>query len=293
MRGKSIKKGTVLGISFIIFFLLSWGCAPTTRIRAPENYFERNLSEKIAILSEGKVNWPRTQEAGNVLVLPHCKEATEKSLSVTKEVLANKGYEVVYAEIVGVGFNSQGWYYMEDTESNLSKITDSKPIFLSTQFRDDTEFNKSVMNVIGQLELAIYQNRLHDFKPPKEDIDVIQQFTGADTICLHRVYGIKYSNRRKVGMAALQVLSALPMFLFPGAGPVADVPIPSDEVQELYIFVDARTGEVLWQGDVFTEGNPLNPKKYVENVLNFLPAANEPLDFRACRKAASGYFLCK
>jgi hypothetical protein len=293
MRGEGIRKEAVLGITVVIIFLMSVGCAPKVKIRAPEDYFTKNLSKKIAILSEGKVNWPRTQEAGNVLVLPHCKESAEESLSATEEVLADKGYEVVYAEVVGVGFYSKGFYFMEDTESNLSQITDSKPLFLYTQFRDDTEFNKSVMHVIGQLELALHGVGLHGFMPFKEDIEVIQQFTGADTICLHRVYGNKYSNRRKVGLAALQILAAVPAFLFPGAPVVADVPIPSDTVEEIYVFVDARTGEVLWQGEVSTEGNPLNPKKYVESVLNYLPTVNEPFDLRACHKAENGYYFCK
>ena len=55
MRGERIKKGTVLGISVIIVFLLNCGCAPNkARIRTSETFFESNPSKKMAILSEGR-----------------------------------------------------------------------------------------------------------------------------------------------------------------------------------------------------------------------------------------------
>jgi hypothetical protein len=130
--------------------------------------------------------------------------------------------------------------------------------------------------------LAIKENRVGSFEPDKEDIEVIHQATGADTICLQRLYGKKYSTRRKIGKEFLQLLTYRKVTV-------------EDSVELLMIFIDAKTGEVLWQtGESSKEENPINPsEEFVEDVLRFFPARHETLAEKGCTKWGINVLNCK
>ena len=167
-------------------------------------------------------------------------------------------------------------------EKKFKKIKDIRPIFVYPQFQHDQDFDKSVLNVIGQLNLAIKENRVGSFLPDREDIEVIHQATGADTICLQRLYGKKYSTARKIVTAIQDLFTYFP---------VAD----EDYVELLLIFIDAKTGEVLWQsGESSKDENPINPsEEFVEDVLRLFPARNETLGQKGCAKWGINVLSCK
>ena len=290
MKVKGYQGRGVIAVVTVITLILVTGCASKVKIRASDAMFSNNPMNKIAVFAEGKVNWPRMGKGGSVLILPYCKKATENSLVATKQLLSKKGYEVVYAEPVSVGSNSKGWWLIEDPEaegeeSKLKHIPDRKPTFVYPKFQDDGAFSKSMLNIIEQLEWAVSKKHLNSFEPSKEDIEVIRQATNADTICLNRIYGVKYSARRKVGEFALGVLAA--MFGVYGQSH------SSDRVHSSFIFINAKTGEVLWQRVISTQENPLKSgEEFAENVLKFLPARNEPFDQKACAKGKDGFIYC-
>jgi len=280
-------KNILLATQIIILIYAVGGCSlATVKLRASDKMLNDNSMDKIAVFGHGKINWPRMSRGGSVLVLPDCIQATENALVQTKQVLTKKGYEVVCADPVGVGFYSQNMWLVEELddwkEEKVTKIRDIRPIFVYPQFQHDQEFDKSVLNVIGQLNLAIKENRVGSFLPDREDIEVIHQATGADTICLQRLYGRKYSTARKIVTAIQDLFTYFP---------VAD----EDYVELLLIFIDAKTGEVLWQsGESSKDENPINPsEEFVEDVLKLFPARNETLGQKGCAKWGINVLSCK
>jgi hypothetical protein len=280
-------KNILLATQIIILIYAVGGCSlATVKLRASDKMLNDNSMDKIAVFGHGKINWPRMSRGGSVLVLPDCIQATENALVQTKQVLTKKGYEVVCADPVGVGFYSQNMWLVEELddwkEEKVTKIRDIRPIFVYPQFQHDQEFDKSVLNVIGQLNLAIKENRVGSFLPDREDIEVIHQATGADTICLQRLYGRKYSTARKIVTAIQDLFTYFPY---------AD----EDYVELLLIFIDAKTGEVLWQsGESSKDENPINPsEEFVEDVLKLFPARNETLGQKGCAKWGINVLSCK
>ena len=287
---KEQRKGAIAIVTIITLIFIG-GCASKVKIRASDMMLKENRVKKIAVLAEGKINWPRMGKGGQVLGVSDSKKALREHISKTKQILTNKGYEVVFAEPVGIGYYCKKWWLMperygEDESCQLQLIEDSKPVFTYPKFQDSQEFSKAVHNINEQLELALVEKRLDSFVPSKKDIEVIQQATEADTICLNRIYGVKFSTRRKAGAFALGVVAG--MFGAYGHGHISDM------VESYFVFIDATRGDVLWQHGIYTQGEPIEPsEKFLENVLKFFPARNEPFDQKACAKGKDGFVYCK
>ncbi|MBN2515700.1 MAG: hypothetical protein JXC33_06665 [Deltaproteobacteria bacterium] len=287
-----VRQKYILVTIIILFSIVSFsGCAPKTKIRGSDEMFTKNPVNKIAILSAGNVNWPRMGKGGDVLVVPHAKQANETLLSQVKKVLTDKGYEIVYAEPVGVGFNCTNWWLLENPEAEneeevLKKIDNGDPIFKYPKFQEEGEYTVAVLNLIGQLEKAINMKQLYTFAPRKEDVEIIQKETSADTICLHRIYGKKFSAGRKAGAVALSVVAAM----FGAYGGSS----PHDMVESYFVFIDAKTGAVLWQYGLYATGDPLNPdQENMARILKFFPTKNQYFDEQSCPKGKDGFFYCK
>jgi len=292
IKTKKSQRGAVIAVAIILTLIFISGCAPKTRIRASDTMFQENPARKIAVFAEGKVNWPRMGKGGLCLGVSDSKKSLTALLSQTEQVLSNKGYEVVFAEPVGIGYNSHKWWLIPEEEGEykegpLELIEDSKPVFVYPRFQDNQEFSKAVHTLIEELELALKQKQLNTFDPPKKAIEVIRQTTAADTICLNRIYGKKFSGARKTGAVALGVLGA--MFGVYGAGSTV-----RDMIDCYFIFIDTKTGEVLWQYGIYASENPINPSKtFVKNVLKHFPKINTPFDKNVCIKGKDGFVYCK
>lgn len=294
MKRAKNAKDIVIATSFIILFFALLACTPKVKIRASDTMSNNNSMNKIAVLAQGEVNWPR-MGGKSLLILPHCEKATEDFLLHTTGVLSKKGYEIVYAEPVGVGYYSKDcWFLTEDPEltdyePDFKQIADSDPIFVYPQFQGNGEFERCVHRLIEQLTLAMKEQRQYTFTPAQNDIDVIQEFTGADTICLLDVHGTKYSTARKVGGAFAEVLH----FLTDGDFRSDIGGAVGDHFSLLLVFIDAKTGEVLWQRWTGAGGDPLNSnEEFFESALEFFPSRNEPIDHTVCTKE-EGFVYCK
>jgi hypothetical protein len=79
------------------------GCAGVP-IRASDSLFQQNSIKKIAILSTGRVEWPRMGGEEPVLGLTENKQALEMLTPILEESLINRGYEVFFSEPVGIGY---------------------------------------------------------------------------------------------------------------------------------------------------------------------------------------------
>lgn len=285
-QNKSIS-GKLIFLSVISLIIISACASKGIYIRASDNFVKNNDIQKVAIFAEGKVNWPRMGKDGNSIILNSSKESLINSLTLTKDLLASKGYDVVTSHPVGVGYNSKGWWLVDNSKEELDKkeIDDNRPVFLYPEFKEGPEMTTSVHNLIDALEQSVSQKQVSNFSPDIEDIEVIKKYTDADTICLLKTYGVKYSTGRKVGDFALGVLAA--MF---GASRASQ---STDRVHLSYIFIDTDTKEVIWQHGEMTAADPINPSKdFVSKTLHYLPKVEEEMDSNACQKSENSLYKC-
>ena len=247
-------------------------------VRASDSMFQENSVKKIAILSAGRVEWPRWGGKEPVLGLVESEQSLAIITPKLREILANKGYEVVFSEPVGIGYYSpsykENWvienYGGKDEQFKKWQVVDNSPAFEYPIVQNNQEFCKAVRNIFEQIELAIYWKDINIFSPSKNDLEVIRQFTGGDTIFFFRVWGRRFSTQRKVATA----YEYLP-------------PVPhgtNDWGSYLLSFVNASSGEVLWQG-VSVGKDPSVPEKTgVNEILSYFPKIDQTMDTTKCKK---------
>jgi hypothetical protein len=256
-------------VMLIASLMLVAGCAGV-QIRASDSMFQENSIKKIAVLSTGRVEWPRIV-GKPVLGLTETKRALEMFAPKMKEILVNRGYEVVFSEPAGIGYYNpsykDNWVYEnygeKGEESKKWQLVGKRPAFEYPIVQNNQEFRAAVQNIFEQIELALHQGDLKAFTLSKNDLEVIRQATGADTVCLFRVSGWKFTTSRKVATALLAA----------AAGTTSTV---KDRVESFLLFVKASSGEVLWQhGAYFIGEDPANPGEMVVNEsLRYFPKIN-------------------
>lgn len=267
-------------VVLIALSMFAFGCGGFY-LRASDSMFKGNSIKKIAILSTGRVVWPRVYGKEPVLGLTENKQALTILTPKLREILVNKGYEVVFSEPVGIGYFSP--YYKENWVIETEKgeeykwqVVDYRPAFEYPVVQNNQEFCKAVRNIFEQIEAAIkYYHKLWTFTPFKDDLEVIRQVTGADTICLMRVSGDKFSTIRKTMRKVF--------------GQYA--PRGNEWVHAFLFFVNTSSGEVLWQNHAFPrwEQDPANPGEMVVNEpLKYFPKINQPMEGKCKKKDPDG-----
>jgi hypothetical protein len=271
----------------IASLMLVAGCAGV-QIRASDSMLQENSIKKIAVLSTARVEWPRYDfirgPTGKepVLGLTESKQALAILTPKLRDILVDKGYEVVFSEPMGIGYYSPRYkenlvietYGEKGKQFKKGQITDNSPAFEYPVVQNDQRFGRSVRNLFEHIELAGYRRDLETFTLPKNDLEVIREVTGADTVCLYRVYGQKFSTSRKVATTFLSL-----------SGPVKDI------VVSFWFFVDASSGEVLWQhGRGFIGKDPTNPEEMGAAIdsLKYLPKISKTMDPRCKKKGPAG-----
>jgi hypothetical protein len=315
MEDNKMSYKKVFVLSIIVCGLFVSACSSKVSIRASDSMFKENPVKKIAVIAEGKVQWPglggfKVNPA--LLGLQESKEALATHLPQTKDVFTKKGYEVVFCEPTGIGYyspfdeTSGRWVvdYGEPTEPKSEENKESKesketegnkeakkntekpnskkwqiqgmePAFEYPIVKNNPDLKKASKSIFEDFELSIYRRTINFYVPKKEDLKIIQNITNADTICVNRVFGLKYSNRRKIA-AALLVGGGL-----------------SDTVESFFVCVNASTGEVLWQNGIYTLGDPTSPSEtYIDNVLKLFPEINKPITAK-CEKVKDQIYQCE
>jgi len=248
-------------------------------VRASDSMFQENSVEKIAILSAGRVEWPRWARKEPVLGLAESKQSLAMITPKLREILVDKGYEIVFSEPVGIGYYSpfykENWviknYGEKDGEIEKLQVADNGPAFEYPVVQDNQEFRKAVRNIFEQIELALYRRDLNIVSLSKNDLEVIRQVTGGDTIFFFRVWGRRFSTQRKVATA----------FRYP--------PHHSDRDWGSYLlfFVNASSGEVLWEGVCVGKDPSVPEKTGVMEILRYFPRINQTMDTKWKKDLAS------
>ena len=157
---------------FIIFFgigLLS-ACAETQRLRAAPSLKTANPMHDIAIVGAANVFWPRTdfkswphgsETKEPVLGLAESKHAVESGVAGVKAALEKKGYRVVYAQPVGVGYKwptyTLNWVFNfgeiaeNDSRGRKYRILDGAPAYEYSANEKIPEYRAAVRHEFERL----------------------------------------------------------------------------------------------------------------------------------------------
>ena len=283
-----MKKQKLLLCVFIsiLMFLIS-GCGGL-KIRASDAMYKSNPVEKIALVAESRVFWPSPSRTEYLLNIEDSKKALEALLAQTKDVFAEKGYEIVYSEPAGIGLHDPkmegDWIVVENFESIDKKrqVKNGDIVYAYPIIRENQKFKNAVQHVFDQLQIAFRDDQANtlDLTEKTSDLNVIYQVTGGDTICFNRIYGEKFTTARKAGDMATNIgVGLLTGILTGGLVVVTPVKQAQDIVESHFTCVDATTGEVVWQHGLRSIGDPADPnKRYIEGILKPFPAINTPMD---------------
>ncbi len=315
----------LIPIKYALLLLMlgtTWGCAVKSQIRVDDQLFENNTTQKIAILSSSKISYPLLRSKGNGLNINDSKESVSIFLSQAKQVFTTKGYEVLYAEPIGIGYNCKDWWLMDESgastknspppmttdtpaptqdapgspenvpskagnenTSEMKKISDSAPVYTYAAIASNRELNAAVSSLLGDLEDAISTKKISSFQPKPLDIKVIQDITQVDTICINRIFGQKYTAARKAGDFALNTAAAMFGVYAPSH--------TTEMTESFFTCIDAGKSSVLWQHSVYMAGDPVSPSdSFQNNVLKYFPEKGKPLDRDRCKKNQNGSAVC-
>lgn len=257
--------------------LIASGCSEVA-VRSSRDMLTVNPMEKLAIIVESNIVYPQGKGKEPILDIATNKKALSRLIPMTKEIFEEKGYDVLYCEPAGIRYHKpdQKAYritanYAVDGISKAWKKKDRQPVYEYPGIRENPALAKALHAIFEEINEASAQERIYSYIPSKEDFAVISAITGADTICINTIYGIKYlsaDKRKAAGLAVLGVIlgSSKKMTL-------------TDKFESFFICVNAKTGDVLWEHGLYKPGNPDNPKReLLEEVLEPFPRKGQPLE---------------
>jgi hypothetical protein len=228
--------------------------------------------------------WPKPERKEAALGLAESKLSLE---SITPEVCAafrTKGYDTVYCEPAGIGYHNpvfkENLVYAEGgSDSNQWRVADREPAYLYPAMQNDSDLGRALRNIHEKLEFNISRRSFKTFVPEPEDLQVVQRAIGADTLCLSRVHGIKYSEGRKAGAIALSVALLLTAAAV-GATPTGVDPRgPSDFTELAITCVSLASGTVFWQSAILRAVDPIYPDSaVVPALLQRFPDKGRPFE---------------
>jgi hypothetical protein len=286
-------KRCLSALSVILLGLFLSGCAINLPVTATPKLIKENPINKIALLGDASVVWPGSFSRS--LGLEASKETLGLGLPVIKEELKTLGYDVSYVQSVAVGFKNtfdkDQWVYPSagepkveldhqtpattpstntttvDTNSfgDAYQIKDGKPAYVYPKFALGTALGDAARNVFESYDAAA--DKL-SFTVPAENLALLRTETTADTLCLARIGGQRYTAGRKAGAIAMNALT-----IWFG---VVVLP-PSDSSFVKLVCFDMAQGAHLWSG-VGALGDPEKPVgDLLKHGLGTFPRKGETL----------------
>ena len=258
----------------MVLAILASGCVRVPDLRAPDSFFTENPAKKVAVFSSGRVDWPRMAGKEALLGLAESKQALETITPAICSALKAKGYDVVLCEPAGIAYYNpsykENWVVEREGGGREWQLKDKEPAYLYPALQKDSQLSQALRNIHEKMELDLSKRQWARFVPEKDDLQVVMKATGADTICLSRIHGGKFSTARKAGALATTV--ALAMVGVSG-------PLVSDWTELSLSCASLVTGEVLWQYARTVSVDPVVPgDALVPPALEYFPDKDKPLD---------------
>jgi hypothetical protein len=247
-------------------------CASPTLLRADPSLQTSNPMREIALIGHGHVVLPTISGKPPSLSLTHSRAGIEAALPLLEQELEKRGYDVVFAQPAGIGYgfarqaeNTVYDYEAAKGEPDVWTIPQGEVAYEYAVTKENPELATAVRQAFTQMEAAIGSRGLAQFSLSKGDLDLLQQATGAGTICLVRTWGRQYTAARKVGTFLLSALVG------PGT-------MLQDAVEIFMSCSDAASGKLLWQHGAFAPRSARDLEvAQAQLLLKYFPAAGAPL----------------
>jgi hypothetical protein len=258
MKYRSINVQLLLSTIILGFLVFNVYASPVkTYIRASEDLITENPINKIVIVGAGKVIRPRMGGKDAILSLSGSKLFVEDSVRKIKQAFETKGYQVVFAEPIGIGYYSYDrngyWIYDYEAkagESDKWRSNGMAPAYEYPSINGDNDVRMAARNEFERINRYLVHRRLVVYDPKKENLATIAESNQADTVCFVRMFGKRYSSAREAGDIALKALAAL-------FGTVSTNTLK--EYREAFTVCAAvNTGQVIWQYSHSTSQDPLS-----------------------------------
>jgi hypothetical protein len=269
------------GLGLAVAGLYLSGCAVNMPVSASPKLTTENPINKIALLGDSSVVWPGGSNRS--LGLEASKETLSLALPLIKQELSILGYDVSYAQSVAVGVKNpadkERWVYpaagepkgklgdsVSASASSSSaatfdsnsfgepyQITDGKPAYVYPKFASGTTLGDATLSVFDAFDSATNKSA---FVIPEDSLNLLRSETSADTLCMARITGERFTAARKAGALAMNALT-----IWFG---VVVIP-PTDVARVGLVCFESSTGTYLWSG----MGQLGDPEKPVANLLSF------------------------
>jgi len=264
----------------VVLAIVASGCAHVPDLRAPDSFFTENPAKKLAVISSGRVDWPGMAGNEAVLGFAESKKALETITPAICSAFKAKAYDVVLCEPAGIAYYNPSYKENRVSEEGGGgkewQLKDKEPAYLYPALQKDPQLSQALRNIHEKMELDLGKRQWSRFVPEKDDLQVVMKATGADTICLSRIHGRKFSAARKAAAVATTVLLAM----VGAAGPMVN-----DWMELSLICATPVTGEVLWQYALTMSVDPVAPgDALVPAALQYFPGRDKPLDAKYKRE---------
>lgn len=248
----------------LIFLSLPWSGCALQKVRSAADMYRINPLESVAVLTAGGAYGHRasTGTSEHVLALAESKAMVQHASDLAARYFEAKGYAVPYAEPVGIAYDHP-WFHERlaveqlpspDARWTPFKLDGREPGFeyavanppLSPAFR------QAVRRIFEGIEHAItdasISHNVVGWSPAMADLAEVRAVTGADAVCLQRVYG---------------------QLLLTGTEPSGQA---RPFLTLRHLIVNLHTGEVLYYfgSDTATPPKDLNPQ-HLERSLRYFP----------------------
>ena len=275
MRTKLLWIGVILAVLLV-------GCAKRAGPRDRSKSYplaKENHIRKIAVIGEARVVWPKMGGKQLALCVAESKTSLELLLPQNEAALRDKGYSVTFCKPAGIGpYKAHSGkrkvvvyenFLEEGEKSNQPQVEEGELIYQFPVSDDNLELRNAVHNLVT------------DYVIHRSDLAIINKYTQADTVCVQRIRGEKYSSRRKAGACIANIaemgaaLCLLPfMIILP---PMHTV--PKDSVSSTFTFIDVKHGKVLFSYRTWTKGDPIDPPEDIMiKQLKRFPEKNKLLE---------------
>ncbi len=272
---KSSVSRLLLGFAVAAVSLQLSGCADQpTQLHAAESLQYGNPMKKVALLGTGHVFlMGKSNDKKTFIGLQDSKTALESQVHGVKDELKQLGYKVTYAAPAGIGYGdweADGAERWVDANGKDRQLTGDTPAYVYPSLAANAKYRSAVGREFIKIATLLGKDKIGEYAPEKADLKVIQQATGADTICFMTVYGYKYSSGQKTASTAENVGGAI----FGLFSPITiQSNLPDDSVHTSLVCNEAKTGQVMWQSVAGLDSPPATGPAagYYQAFLNTFP----------------------
>ena len=202
----------VLAVFLLIILPLTHGCASYTSIRAAQSLKSQNTIKEIAIIGGASILYKNGEWA--TVNLSASRTSIEHTLHRLQQEFEKKGYRVVYAEPVGVGYRwpvfKQNWYSTYDNKGYIetsTQIYSGEPAYEYPVVLANDKFRRAIHEEYERINKD-FVNGGYLLKPSKTNFQDIHEVTGGDTVCLVFSSGVQNIDNNATNIT-VAILSAL------------------------------------------------------------------------------------